>query len=415
MSVDWCLGLAFWMGPCGALYAYGLFPLWARWIARRNKPRCWLLEAGKEPATETVTVIVPAYNEEGAIKTKLENVLSSDWPRHLLEVIVVSDASTDRTDDIVRSFEGQRVSLVVQDTRRGKSAALNRAMSLSAGGIVVFTDANAVYPEHAIARMVGHFRDSRVGLVTGYTKYTLARDGTVTEATNLYTRLERAIKRAESVSGNCVGADGAVFGVRRSLCRPLRDDDINDFVIPLGVIEQGKRCVLAEGVFCTEQSGKSLDSEFRRQSRITNRTLRALWRNRRLLNPCRFPLFSIFLLSHKVGRLLVPWSFLVSGVSLFLLMQRRSGALAGLGALSVFGIVLVLLVMADRRVGGSRTPLGRAVRLAMVFVMMNLAILHGWCKFLSGRTDTVWQHDRSAAGPGTAPARGRTEGDQTSA
>ncbi|OLE17272.1 MAG: hypothetical protein AUI36_36530 [Cyanobacteria bacterium 13_1_40CM_2_61_4] len=145
-----------------------------------------------------MTIIVPAYNEEQSVASKIRNVLVAEYPRALVEVLVVSDASTDRTNDIARSFEKDGVRLIVQERRRGKTAGLNRAVELARGSIVVFTDANATYAPEALGTLAGYFSDPSIGLVTGYTEYATTNNGAVAEATNAYTSLERVIKRAES-------------------------------------------------------------------------------------------------------------------------------------------------------------------------------------------------------------------------
>jgi cellulose synthase/poly-beta-1,6-N-acetylglucosamine synthase-like glycosyltransferase len=346
--------------------------------------------SGHAVPAPVVTVIVPAYNEERNIEAKIRTLLAGDYPRALLDIIVVSDASTDRTDEIVRGFEQDGVRLLVQARRSGKTAGLNRAVSVARGDVIVFTDANAVFPAGTIDALVDYFRDPLVGLVTGYTRYTMTGTGEIAEATNLYTRLERLIKKGETSSGCCVGADGAVFAMRRALYRTLRDDDINDLVLPLGVIDQGYRCVLAEDAFCCEHPGKNVESEFRRQSRITNRTLRAIWRNSHLLNPFRFPVFAFFLISHKIVRFLVPLCLLVSTAALLWLALGTSEYPLARAAAVIAGIAVALSI--PRRV-----PLAGVLRFLNVFLSINLAVLHGWWKFLSGRNDVVWQHDRSAA------------------
>jgi cellulose synthase/poly-beta-1,6-N-acetylglucosamine synthase-like glycosyltransferase len=332
-----------------------------------------------------VTVIVPAFNEEASIDAKIRNVLSADYPPELLDVLVVSDASTDRTDEIARGFSASGVRLIVQETRRGKTAGLNRAIGLARGEIIVFTDANAAYQPDTIRTLVRYFQDERIGLVTGYTKYSVTDTGEVAEATNAYTSLERAIKRAETAWGCCVGADGAIFAMRRALYRPLRDDDINDFVLPLSVIEQGSRCVLAEDAFCSENAGGSFESEFRRQSRITNRSLRAIRRHLFLLNPLRFPSFSFFLFSHKVMRFLSPALAIASAAALVPL--AAGGGVYLWLALALAGASLFAYVFHRNRLA----------RLMSVFVTMNVAMLHGWGKFLRGRPEVTWQHDRESS------------------
>jgi cellulose synthase/poly-beta-1,6-N-acetylglucosamine synthase-like glycosyltransferase len=387
---DTALAAVFWLGCAAALYAYVGFPALMLVAAsrRHRQPRTG-------PETLTVSVIVPAYNEERSLEQKIRNVLGAEYPRSLLEVLVVSDASTDRTNEIARSFREDGVRLLVQETRSGKSAALNRAMRLAKGEVVVFTDANAMYPPDAIARLARHFRDPAIGLVSGYTRYLITGSG-VAEATNLYTSLERIVKRGESRWGCCVGADGAIFAMRRSLYRPLRHDDINDFVLPLNVIEHGFRSVFDDGVFCSEHPGTTVESEFRRQSRITNRTLRALWRNARLLNPVRFGLVSVFLFSHKLVRFLVPGALGVAAMALALLV--RPGIVPLAVACAMTAALAFAARLADGRVarGASRLGLKRVAGAAQLFLATNAAVLRGWWCFLSGRPDSVWQHDRSA-------------------
>jgi cellulose synthase/poly-beta-1,6-N-acetylglucosamine synthase-like glycosyltransferase len=392
MSADSILSVTFWVGCGAAAYAYVGFPALAALLARIKGPEKTGVGGGEAKAP--LTVIIPAYNEEDNIEAKIRNVLAADYPRDRLDIVVVSDASTDGTDAIARSFQAQGVRLIVQETRRGKTAGLNRALEVARGEIVVFTDANALYPVDTIATLARYFARPRVGLVTGYTRYLLSANGEITRATNLYTSLERLLKAAEGRWGACVGADGAIFAMRRSLYRPLRHDDINDFVIPLGVIDQGYQCVFAADAFCSEAPGKSLESEFRRQARITNRTLRALWRNRRLLNPVRFGLFSFFLFSHKVARFLVPVLLTLSAASLALLAGTGAPYLtAGVGALIT---VVAAAGWRSRPATALRwAPLRRLLSFLNVFLTINVAVLQGWWSFLRGRTDAVWQHDRS--------------------
>jgi cellulose synthase/poly-beta-1,6-N-acetylglucosamine synthase-like glycosyltransferase len=393
MTVERALLAAFWSGLGATAYVYAVFPLLMALVARAGRTR----PGGPPPAESrgVVTVVVPAHNEERSLASKLRNVLATDYPRSLVDVIVISDASTDRTNDIARAFEGDGVRLVVQERRQGKTAGLNRALELARGDIVVFTDANAFYRADTIDQLARRFDDPAVGLVTGYTRYVVDDRGEIAEATNAYTALERVIKKAESRWGCCVGADGAIFAMRRALYRPLRHDDINDFVIPLNVIDQGYGCVFAEEAFCSEHPGASLESEFRRQSRITNRTLRALWRNARLLNPLRFGLFSLFLFSHKLLRFLVPGLLTVSAAALVLLARTSVWYLVP----AVGAVAATLLAIGSRgKPFGAlvESPAGRLLTLLNVFLTINLAVLQGWWSFLHGRTDAIWQHDRAA-------------------
>jgi cellulose synthase/poly-beta-1,6-N-acetylglucosamine synthase-like glycosyltransferase len=396
--IDTVLAAVFWGGVAGTFYAYFGFPLLLKILIALKpgirSPESRIPTPGTSP---TVTVIIPAHNEERHIEARIRNVLESSYPRERLDVLVVSDASTDRTDEIAAGFEAAGVRLIVQETRKGKTAGLNRAMAVARGEIVVFTDANAAFPPEAIGALVGRLADSRVGLVTGYTRYTADALGGVSEVTNLYTRLERQIKLAESRWGCCVGADGAIFAMRRALYRTLRDDDINDFVLPLGVVERGLWCVFAADAYCIERPGKDLETEFRRQSRITNRTLRAIWRNRHLLNPLRFPVFSFFLWSHKVMRFIVPLLLAASGIAVASLMNRNGFYVWFAPA----ALCLVLTIVGMRKPELIPSVMGfrPVVQVLSAFVVTNLAVSHGWWRFVAGRSETTWQHDRTLLRP----------------
>ena len=367
-------------------YAYAGFPL-AITLLGRVRRRHVAQSILPNPEQPIMTVIIPAYNEQSNIGGKIQNTLASSYPRTHLDIIVVSDGSTDRTDDIVRAFEPDGVRLIVQHPRQGKTAGLNRAVAIARGELLVLTDANSAYEPATLASLAAYFGIPQVGLVSGYTRYRMT-GGHVSETTNAYTSLERIIKRGESAWGCCVGADGAIFAMRRSLYRQLRHDDINDFVLPLAVIEQGYECVFAEAAVCTENPGVDLESEFRRQSRITNRTLRALWRHRHLLNPFRRPLFSFFLFSHKVARFLVPVALALSGAALLVLCT--SSGLYRAGALTA--ALLTASAFVSRR---SAAP-PALLRALDAFLTINMAILDGWRKFLVGETDVTWQPDRAA-------------------
>jgi cellulose synthase/poly-beta-1,6-N-acetylglucosamine synthase-like glycosyltransferase len=389
LSVDMFLEGLFWTGLFGTVYPYVAFPALMRLRTRLTSPCEPLAVDGTD--APILTVVIPAYNEEASIAAKIRNTLATAYPRHLLEVVVVSDGSTDGTNRIAQSFERDGVRVIVQDTRGGKSAGLNRAVASGRGDILVFTDANASFGPETLERLVRHFTSPAVGLVTGYTRYRLTASGDVAEMTNAYTLMERVIKRGESRSGKCVGADGAVFAMRRVLYRPLREDDINDFVLPLSVIDQKFRCVFADDVFCSENAGADLETEFRRQSRITNRTLRALWRHTHLLNPLRFPVFAFFLFSHKIARFLVPFCLALSGSALLLLAPGRWSYLTA--AIAAFAI---LAAAPFWRCLPHRSAPGRLLRLVQSFVIVNIAVVDGWSRFLIGRRDVTWQPHRSS-------------------
>ena len=361
------------------IYPYVVYPLlvmaWARLSGNRWNQKC---------IVPKVSMIISVYNEEGVIREKIENALSLDYPKNLFEVVVASDGSTDRTNEIIASIADPRLVLRAYPERYGKTACLNRVVPHATGSVLIFTDANSMFPFDAIRKLTRNFADGRVGLVTGWTKYRKA-DGEE-ETTGLYARLEKAIKYGESLIYSCVGADGAVFAMRKELYRPLKDYDINDFVIPLNVIGQGGRVVLDPEVYCVEKPSEGEVKEFRRQVRITNRTLGAIWRNIEFLNPLRYGSFAFCLFSHKVVRFLVPFFFLGT-LCAALVLSGASLLYACFTALQLFFVAVGLF-------GIFKRSTGRLVQLCSFVLLTIYAQFVGWIRWSTGKSDVIWKPER---------------------
>lgn len=339
-----------------------------------------------------VSLFISVYNEEAVIEEKLLNSLALDYPKELIEIVVISDGSSDRTDEIVARYAPQGVILRSYEGRIGKTACLNKAVPLAKGDIIVFSDANSKYDREAIKRLVSHFSDPQIGFVTGGTKYISEDGGKMLDSIGIYSKIEKVTKVLESRTGSCVGADGAIFAIRKSLYQPLQSVDINDFVIPLNIIRKGFRGILDENAFCIEKIAKGTKGEFNRQVRISNRTIRALVNQRGLLNPFIYGFFSFELLSHKVGKMLVPF-FLLSAfiLNLFLLGQGTLYIAAFFSQLFLYGLSAL-------GHWGSLKDLSRLVSMSHTFVVVNFAILMGWIKYMKGDTYTTWTTAREGLG-----------------
>jgi len=371
--------VTFWILLFLTVYSYAVYPLFL-YVVSRVLCRKWYQNNIEPP----VSVIISVYNEEAVVEEKVQNALSMEYPKDLLEIIVSSDGSTDRTNEIVSGINDPRLVLKAFTDRLGKTACLNRVLPEARGEIVFFTDANSIFPQDLVTTAVRNFADKEIGLVTGWTKYTDVSGSN--ETTGLYTRIEKITKDFESMIASCVGADGAVFAMRKNLYRPLRDDDINDFVIPLHVIEQGKRVVLDPEVFCWELSTTEAFSEYRRQVRITTRTLRAIRRNIRFLNPFRFGHFAFFLFSHKVLRFLVP--FFLTGVFITNIVILRGSHLY---TILLGGQCFVLILAFLSMVGVYR---GRIAAFLKYFFTTAIAQAVGWVRMFSGISDKTWTPKR---------------------
>jgi len=372
--------ILFWSSGLFVFYSYLGYPLVLWLIASLRKGASLEIEKSFVPK---VTMLISVYNEEKVIEGKILNTLDLDYPPGLLEVIVVSDGSSDRTEQIVSKYAHKGVRLQSYPGRIGKTACLNQAVPLANGSILVFSDANSQYNKSAIREMVKHFSDTKVGFVTGWTRYLSASDEEKADSLGIYARIELWTKKLESKINSCVGADGAVFAIRKALYQPLRPTDINDFVIPLRINQQGYRGLLEENAYCLEKSAGEGKGEFFRQVRITNRTIRAIFNNASLLNPFKYGLFSFLLFSHKVCKFLVPFFLLLAAVTNLLLIGKGALYLIGFAVQSFFYLSALL-----NRAGVKYLP--GLTSLFHTFVLVNAAVFWAWVTYLRGETFTTW-------------------------
>jgi len=384
--------IIFWTASVLVVYPYLVYPPLLRLLAA-------ISPIGSAPRTGAVslprvTLIVSAFNEEQAIGRKLENTLSLDYPPDRLQVIVASDASTDGTDQSIREFAARhpRIVLVRQEERRGKSAALNKAVAAATGDIVVFSDANAMYEPSAIRELTDGFADPGVGYVVGAALYVDATGNRAAESEGLYWRLELLLKRLESKFHSVVGGDGAIYAIRRSLFWDFRDDDISDFANPLQIVAAGYRGLFNPAARCHEHAGETFAKEFQRKRRIVNRSWRAVRRYGNRLRIRDHGRFIFMLLSHKVIR----WFAL----PLMLVAWATNAALLGEAPLYTWTWALINLsamlagmgVVLDRR--GLAQP--RAVAILYYFYAVNLAGFLGIWDEWRGVRHVTWDHIRKA-------------------
>jgi len=374
----------FWVSLLAIPYAYIGYPA-VLWLLVRFGVPGKRSDAGQGTHLPSVTIIISAFNEEKVIGEKVENTISLDYPRELLEIVIASDGSTDRTCEIVSEYASNGVVLRRHNGRIGKTACLNRTVPLATGSIVVFTDANSTYEKGALRALLRPFEDSTMGFVTGWTRYGSGEGMPAADALGTYSKLELMTKELESRLGSCIGADGAIFAIRKELYLPLNDYDINDLVLPLSINQQGYRGVLQPEAVCFEKDAGSPKGEFHRQVRITSRAIRAIVNYRQLLNPFRFGFLSFELFSHKVCKFLAPLFFVALLVSNLILAERGGFFLVALIAQGIF------YVAAGAAAFVSNTGLlSRMADTARTLVVVNAAIALAWVKYFQGETYTTW-------------------------
>jgi cellulose synthase/poly-beta-1,6-N-acetylglucosamine synthase-like glycosyltransferase len=254
--------LVFWAALGLLAYTYAGYPLLVRLLARRRDLR----PAGV--ATPSVSVVIAAFNEAPWIAAKLRSTFEPAYPAERLEVIVVSDGSTDATDTIVARWPDARVRLIRQEPNAGKVAALNRGVAAARGEVLVFTDANALFTPGALGRLVAPFADPRVGLVTGQGLYQAAAGEDARAVASGYVRYEAFVKEAEGRLGFIAGVDGAIYALRRRLYRELGPSDAHDLVHPVDTVLAGLRCRFEPEATTVEPPSRGGGQEFRRHVRI---------------------------------------------------------------------------------------------------------------------------------------------------
>jgi cellulose synthase/poly-beta-1,6-N-acetylglucosamine synthase-like glycosyltransferase len=274
--------IIFWLSVAALGYAYIGYPL-LLWCVSRLRAR--VVKRGA--CTPTVSVIITAYNEERDLRGKLENTLALDYPKDKLEIIVASDCSSDRTDDIVREFAAQGVRLHRQSVRAGKTAAQNAAVELAQGEIILFSDATTLYAPNVLRAITPNFADREVGCVAGRLIYIDPSETSVGQAAKSYWGYETFLKRHESRVWSLIGASGCLYAVRRAAYVPLYPEACSDFIIATKMVEQNLRAVYEPDAVCTEETNNRADQELRMRVRVITQTYTDLWRHRHMLNPLR--------------------------------------------------------------------------------------------------------------------------------
>jgi cellulose synthase/poly-beta-1,6-N-acetylglucosamine synthase-like glycosyltransferase len=372
--------VAFWVAVVLLVYPHLLYgPLVAVLGAIRPRP------VKRGPHLPPVTVVIPAYDEARDIAATVENKLTQDYPPDKLEVLVVSDASTDGTDEIVGGFASRGVTLLRQEPRRGKAAALNLAAQRAKGDLIVFSDANSLFAPDAVRLLAENFADPEVGYVTGRLVH-VGDDGIASTGAGLYMRLENALRRIETRFGSIIGVNGGVDAMRRDLYVDIPEHLISDFLLPLAVVERGRRVVYDSRPSARERPNSEIGREFRMRVRVALRGLQGLVYSRRLLNPLRYPGAAFGLWSHKVLRytnvLLLPIVLLASA-SLARVSPFYRAALAVEVAAVAMGLVGLL----------PHLPRGvRRVAAVPTYVLVTTAAF-GWAivKLLRGEAMATWQ------------------------
>jgi len=368
----------FWVSAMVIAYAYVGYPL-LLWVRSWWSPRPVMRGA----ATPAVSAVMVVRNEEAVIGQKLRNLLTLDYPPEPLEVVIVSDGSTDGTVAVVSEFQKNdaRVRMIIKPESRGKAAGLNDAIAAARGDVLLFTDARQPIEPNALRLLIENFSDPEVGAASGELMLGDPASGETGRGMGLYWRIEKKIRELESASGSVAGATGAIYCARRELLDPLPEGTIlDDVLLPMQVVRRGSRVIF-------DSRARAWDSPDLGSSREFARKVRTLSGNYQLLQLAPWLLGSgnairFEFISHKLSRLVVPFALVALLVSsLFLTAPFYRAAL--FAQLAFYGLSLIAL-------GGMKIgPLSRIADPARTFVVLNSAALVAFVNFVTGRK-AVW-------------------------
>jgi cellulose synthase/poly-beta-1,6-N-acetylglucosamine synthase-like glycosyltransferase len=370
----------FWICCALLIYSYVLYPLLVGVLAKRIG-----MPVVGDDVLRRVTIIVTAYNEANCIRAKLDNLAGLEYPRDQIQILVVSDGSSDATEEIAAGYEVRPVRVLRVDGRRGKTACQNAAALAADGEILVFTDATTRLQADAVRAMVSKFADPQVGCVGGRLEYVSDVGNITGSGGEAYWSYEIRLRVGESSLGSLIGVSGCLYAVRKTAYRPIDPGLISDFAIAMKMQEQGLRTVLAPDACCYESTLEDGTRELSMRVRVGVRSLNALVRERRFLNPMKYGRFAWQLWSHKVLRYASPFLWIGAlGANIALLNYHATYLLIFVGQCAIIAAGVAGFIFQDRK-----RDLGLLTK-PYYLVLTNLASFIAALRYLRGERMVVW-------------------------
>jgi hypothetical protein len=369
------------------VYPYLVYPL-LLWGLRRIIGHTW----SKGDFYPPISVIMAAHNEKSVIAQKLENTLALEYPPDRLEIIVVSDCSTDGTNEIVQSY-APRVKLLPLFDRSGKQVALNRAVEIAAGDILLFTDASVNLSPKVAKYLTRNFLDPHVGAVStvikitkeGDDRFPVAEHDGPTDAEGAYLGFDIATRALEAQVYSAVGCCGSAYAVRKVCFEPFHPADCNDFASALDAVRKGYRVVMDPAAVGYMLPARTIEGEFRRKARTIAGGLWTLAQVRHWPSIVGHSLFWWSLFSHKVARWLGPVALVV------LFPVALIGGLAGAWELLILAIGIGGAFAAGYAAWKNENLRRfRPLKMAAFAVVAVTAALRGWQMYLTHDLPVVW-------------------------
>ena len=378
------LAVVFWLSLATLAYVYFAF-FGILFVLSKSRS----LPVQKKDILPSVSLITCAYNEEKHIRSKIENCMELDYPKELLEIIVVSDGSTDGTDALLKEMDNPLLKTHYMPERRGKTACQNVAVQMAQHDVLFFTDATIMHPPNALKLLLRSLHDPSVGCVTGKPIFN-QDEGLTSKGLSKREKYELSLRSKLGEVHTLFGATDCIYAIPRRLYCPVREDLDSGFVGPLQILAKGYRTVYEpEALAFVARSAPTMADEFHRRSRIVLRGMRGLLHMRQLMNPCRYGFLALSLISTRLLRWLTPvFLFLVFVSNTFLLDSPfyRATWLLQVG----FYLAAFIAFLLERR--GVR--LGTLFSIPFYFCILACSAAVGLKRLLAGETGQTWQTRR---------------------
>jgi len=387
----------FWLFVGSILYTYFGYPIFISLLARL-KPQ----KIKYRKTTPSVTLLIAAYNEQDVIEKKILNTQALDYPKNLLQILIVADGSNDSTPEIIKKYSQSGVDLLYEPERRGKMAAINRAIPYSRGDIIIFSDANNLYEPQTIRELVRPFGDPEVGAVSG-AKRVEQGNSEVGASEGLYWKYESFIKEQESRLNSCTAVAGEIWAIRRKAYQAPPDNIINDdFYMAMLVLRKGYKIKYVPTASSTERASSTAEGEITRRKRIIAGRYQAIFKASELL-PFDRPMLVWQIISHKFMRPLVPFfmvgAFFTNLMAIFK-TKSKNGKHRFWNLTKPFNYIFLALQLAfyglawigrSQEKTGNASKLRRFLYLPTFLFNSNLAALQGFFELISGKQSHLWE------------------------
>ncbi len=376
--IDFILQTIFWISVFSIVWVYVGYYLFLSLISL-----FYTKKVQQNDSTPSVSIIITAYNEEKSIASKLDNCLDIDYPAENLEIIVASDGSTDKTNDIVKDYSDKGVKLVVISDRKGKHYAQKQGIEASHHDIVVFTDATTRLERNSIRMIVRSFADPKIGCVSGTDR--INGGDKPAHGEGVYVKYEMKLRSLESSISSLVGVSGSFFAARKMICDTWYSDMSSDFFVPVIAYMQGYRSVLDDDAIGQYTVVRNPEREFERKVRTVVHGIQVVMRLKPILNPFRYGFYSFQMFNHKLMRWLIPIAFFACLVTNILLVN--------VNLLYQFLLVFQIsfYVSALSAFMFKSLEKNTLFKIPFFLVMVNTSIIVAWYKYFCGEKYVSWE------------------------